>query len=121
MRPVGDVTLIGSYVDREGLVVSVSMEATNQGSYLIVKDRWRSPLLRDGATVELEVGSPANARIWAECDVLSRGGQLRVSAEALLGGSVLRQLGEEALRQSRSESRELERFVHVPAPGFADD
>ena len=32
------------------LVVSVSLEATRQGSYLVVKDRWRSPLHRDGAT-----------------------------------------------------------------------
>ena len=112
------MTLIGSYVDRNGLVVSVSIERTRQGSYLVVKDRWRSPLLRDGATVELEVGSPANARIWAECDVLSRGGQLRQSAEALLCGNVVRQVGEEALEQSRRSNGLCERFVHVPAPGF---
>jgi hypothetical protein len=112
------MTLIGSYVDRAGLVVSVSMEATNQGSYLIVKDRWRSPLLRDGATVELEVGSPGNARLVAEADVLARGGQLRQSAEALLCGNVVRQVGEEALEQSRRSNGPCERFVHVPAPGF---
>ena len=40
------MTLIGSYVDQHGLVVTVSMEATRQGSYLVVKDRWRSPLQR---------------------------------------------------------------------------
>jgi hypothetical protein len=37
--------------------VSVSVEATRKGSYLIVKDRWRGPLVRDGATVEFELGS----------------------------------------------------------------
>jgi hypothetical protein len=113
------MSLIGSYVDARGLIVSVSIEATRQGSYLVVKDRWRSPLLRDGATVELEMGAPGNARMWAECDVLMRGGQLSQSAEALLCGSVIRQVGEEALRESRRESRTLERFMHVPAPGFA--
>jgi hypothetical protein len=35
------------------MIVSVSMEASRQGSYLVVKDRWRSPLQREGATVEL--------------------------------------------------------------------
>jgi hypothetical protein len=47
--------------------------------------------------------------------------QLRQSAEALLCGSVIRQVGEEALRESRRESRTLERFMHVPAPGFAGE
>jgi hypothetical protein len=112
------MTLIGSYVDREGLVVSVSMERTREGSYLVVKDRWRSPLRRDGATIELEVGSPGNARLFAEADVLARGGQLRTSAEALLCGDVIRQVGEEALEQSRRKNGLSERFVHVPAPGF---
>jgi len=114
------MTLIGSYVDRNGLVVSVSMERTRQGSYLVVKDRWRSPLLREGATVELEFPVPGNARTWAECDVLMRGGQLYESAEALVCGEVIRSVAEEALRESRRESRTLERFMHVPAPGFAD-
>jgi hypothetical protein len=115
------MTLIGSYVDRYGLVVSVSMERTREGSYLVVKDRWRSPLHRDGATVELEFPVPGNARTWAECDVLMRGGQLCESAEALLCGEVVRSVGEEALRESRKESRTLERFMHVPAPGFAGE
>jgi hypothetical protein len=113
------MTLIGSYVDNHGLVVSVSMEQTRQGSYLVVKDRWRSPLHREGATVELEFPVPGNARTWAECDVLMRGGQLCESAEALVCASVIRSVGEEALRESRKESRTLERFMHVPAPGFA--
>jgi len=115
------MTLIGSYVDRHGLVVTVSMERTRQGSYLVVKDRWRSPLQREGATVELEFPVPGNARSWAECDVLIRGGHLCESAEALVCASVIRSVGEEALRESRKESRTLERFVHVPAPGFVDD
>jgi hypothetical protein len=34
-------------------------------------------------------------------------------------GEVIRSVGEEALRESRKESRTLERFMHVPAPGFA--
>ena len=113
------MTLIGSYVDHRGFVVTVSMERTREGSYLVVKDRWRSPLLREGATVELEVGTPGNARTWGECDVLMRGGQLHESAEALMCGEVIRSVAEEALRESRKESRTLERFMHVPAPGFA--
>jgi hypothetical protein len=36
------------------MIASVSMEASRQGSYLVVKDRWRSPLQREGATVELD-------------------------------------------------------------------
>ena len=115
------MTLIGSYVDHYGLVVTVSMERTRQGSYLVVKDRWRSPLVREGATVELEFPVPGNARSWAECDVLIRGGHLCESVEALVCASVIRSVGEEALRESRKESRTLERFVHVPAPGFVDD
>jgi hypothetical protein len=99
------MTLIGSYVDHHGLVVTVSMERTRQGSYLVVKDRWRSPLVRDGATVELEFPVPGNARSWAECDVLIRGGQLSDSGEALVCASVIRSVGEEALRESRRESR----------------
>jgi hypothetical protein len=53
--------------------VSVTIEPTRQGSYLVVKDRWRAPFLRDGAGVDLEVGSVAQARRWAECEVLMRG------------------------------------------------
>lgn len=34
---------------------------------------------------------------------------------------MIRQVGEEALRESRRESRTLERFMHVPAPGFAGE
>ena len=113
------MTLIGSYVDHDATVVSVSLEQTRQGSYLVVKDRWRSPLVLDGATVELEMGAAGNARMWAECDVLVRGGQLRESPQALLCGRVVPMLGEEAVRESRRQSRTLERFVHVPAPGFA--
>jgi hypothetical protein len=113
------VTLIGSYVDRHGLVVTVSMEATREGTYLVVKDRWRSPLAREGATVEVEFGAPGNARWWAECDLLMRAGQFRESAQGLMCGEVIRSVGEEALRESRRESRTLERFMHVPAPGFA--
>jgi hypothetical protein len=30
-------------------------------------------------------------------------------------------VAQEALRESRKESRTLERFMHVPAPGFAGD
>jgi hypothetical protein len=48
-----------------------------------------------------------------------RGGQLCESAEALLCGEVVRSVAEEALRESRKESRTLERSMHVPAPGFA--
>jgi hypothetical protein len=114
------MTLIGSYVDRKGLVVSVSVEATRQGSYLVVKDRWRGPLLLDGGTVDVELGSPGNARTLAECQVLMHGGQLRQTAEALLCGKVIPQLGQDALAESRRETRTLERFMHVPAPGFAD-
>jgi hypothetical protein len=114
------MTLIGSYVDRQGIVVSVSVEATRQGSYLVVKDRWRGPLQRDGATVDVEMGSPGNARTFAECHVLMHGGQLRQTAEALLCGRVIPDDGQEALRESRRRSRTLERFMHVPAPGFAD-
>jgi hypothetical protein len=114
------MTLIGSYVDRQGMVVSVSLEATNQGSYLVVKDRWRSPLSRDGATVDVEMGSPGNARTWAELDVLMHGGQFHQTAESLLCGRVVGQDGREALRESRRKTRTLERFMHVPAPGFAD-
>jgi hypothetical protein len=113
------MTLIGSYVDRCGLVVTVSMERTREGSYLVVKDRWRSPLEREGATIELEFGAPGNARWWAERDLLMRGGQLRESAQGLMCGAVIRSVGEGALRESRKESRTLERFMHVPAPGFA--
>lgn len=114
------MTLIGSYVDGQGMVVSVSVEATRQGSYLVVKDRWRGPLLRDGATVDVEMGSPGNARTWAECDVLMHGGQLRQSTESLVCGRVIREDGQAALAESRRKTRTLERFMHVPAPGFAD-
>jgi hypothetical protein len=96
------MTLIGSYVDRHGMIASVSMEATRQGSYLVVKERWRSPLQREGATVELDRLARQRPQ-WAECDVLLRGGQLRQSAEALLCGSVIRQVGEEALREPPGE------------------
>jgi hypothetical protein len=113
------MTLIGSYLDRDGTVVSVSVEATRQGSYLVVRDRWRGPLAGDGAQVELEAGAPGNARWVAECQVLMRGGQLHESAESLLSGRVLAADGREALRDSRRRTRTLERFVHVPAPGFA--
>jgi hypothetical protein len=111
------VTLIGSYVDPEARVVSVSMEATRQGSYLVVKDRWRGPLVRDGATVELELGSPGNARLWAECDVLARGGQLGQTGEGLVCAAVIPQVAEQALEQIGR--RPPERFLHVRAPGFA--
>jgi hypothetical protein len=114
------MTLIGSYVDRQGMVVSVSIEANSQGAYLVVKDRWRSPLLRDGATVDAEMGSPGNARTFAECDVLMHGGQLGETPQGLVCGRVVGRDGQEALRESRRESRTLERFMHVPAPGFAD-
>jgi hypothetical protein len=112
------MTLIGSYVDRHGLVVSVSVEATRPGSYLIVKDRWRSPLRRDGATVEQEFGSAGNARLWAECDVLGHGGQLGQTGEGLVCGAVIPQVAEQALEQSRE--RTLERFLHVRTPDPAD-
>jgi hypothetical protein len=114
------MTLIGSYVDRDGLVVSVSVEATSQGSYLVVKDRWRGPLAGDGAQVELEAGAPGNARWVAECQVLMHGGQLHESAESLLCGRVIAADCQQALRASRRGPRTLERFVHVPAPGLAD-
>jgi hypothetical protein len=58
-----------------------------------------------------------NARSWAECGVPMRGGQLRQAAEALLCSSVMRQVGDEALRESHTR----ERFMHVPAPGFAGE
>jgi hypothetical protein len=115
------MTLIGSYVDNRGLVVTVSMECTRQGSYLVVKDRWRAPLQLDGGSVELEFPVPGNARTWAECDVLMRGGRLCESAEAMMCGEVVRSVAQEALRESRKESRTLERFMHIPAPGFAGD
>ena len=117
-HPVGRgwaMTLIGSYVDGHGRVVSVSIEATRQGSYLVVKDRWRSPLVRDGATVELEVGAPGNARMWAECDVLARGGQLGQTGEGMVCGAVVPQVAEQALEQSAE--RRLERFLHVRTTG----
>jgi hypothetical protein len=114
------MTLIGSYLDDSSRVVEVTMEATRQGSYLVVKDRWRSPLVREGATVELELGSPGNARTWAECEVLTRGGQLTISVDALLCARVARRMGEEALEHSRTRDRTLERFLHVRAPGFAE-
>jgi len=120
MGRVRAMTLIGSYVDGQGMVVSVSIEANSQGAYLVVKDRWRGPLDRDGATVDAEMGSPGNARTFAECDVLMHGGQLHQSPAALLCGAVIPQDGREALRESRRETRTLERFLHVPAPGFAD-
>jgi hypothetical protein len=114
------MTLIGSYLDQDGLVVSVSVEATSQGSYLVVRDRWRGPLAGNGAQVELEACAPGNARWVAECQVLMHGGQLHESAESLLGGRVLAADGQQALRDSRRRTRTLERFVHVPAPGSAD-
>lgn len=112
------MTLIGSYVDREARVVSVSLEATKEGSYLIVKDRWRAPLVRDGATVELELGSPGNARMWAECDVLARGGQLGQTGEGLVCAAVVGQVAEQAFEQIGR--RPLERFLHVRTPDPAD-
>jgi hypothetical protein len=115
------MTLIGSYVEHGGSVVSVSMERTRHGSYLVVTDRWRAPLQLEGGSIELEFPVPGNARTWAECDVLMRGGQLCESAEALMCGEVVRSVAQEALRESRKESRTLERFMHVPAPGFAGD
>jgi hypothetical protein len=114
------MTLIGSYVDAQGMVVSVSVEATRQGSYLVVKDRWRGPLAGDGAQVEVEVGSPGNARWFAECQVLMHGGRLNESTESLLCGRVIAEDGQDALRESRRRTRTLKRFMHVPAPGFAD-
>ena len=36
------------------MIVSLSMEASRQGSYLVVQDRWRSLLQREGATIELD-------------------------------------------------------------------
>jgi hypothetical protein len=111
--------LIGSYVDGAGRVVTVEVEPTRQGSYLVVKDRWRAPLLRDGAKVELELASASTARTWAECEVLMRGGRLGESAAGLVCGRVVGRTGGEALRESRK--RTLERFLHVPAPGFAGD
>ena len=112
------MTLLGSYVDRRGQVVSVSVEATREGSYLVVKDRWRGPLRRDGATVEVEMAAPGNARTFAELAVLAHGGQLGQSAEALLCGRVVPQDGRAALAESRRATRTLARFMHVPAPGF---
>jgi hypothetical protein len=50
-----------------------------------------------------------------------RGGQPRQAAEALLCGSVMRQVGDAALRESRRERHTRERFMHVPAPGFAGE
>jgi hypothetical protein len=114
------MTLIGSYVDGQGMVVSVSIEATRQGSYLVVKDRWRGPRSRDGATVELEVGSPGNARWFAECHVLMHGGRLCESPQGLVCAKVVEPDGQDALRESRRKTRTLKRFLHVPAPGFAD-
>jgi hypothetical protein len=57
------MTLIGSYADRHGMIVSVSMEASRQGSYLVVKDRWRSPLQREGTTVELDRLTPPRPQL----------------------------------------------------------
>jgi hypothetical protein len=71
----------------------------------------------DDTSVELEVGTPGNARTWAECQVLTHGGQLHESAEAPMCGAVIRSVAEEALRESRRESRPLERFMDVLAPG----
>jgi hypothetical protein len=113
------MTLIGSYVDRDGTAVSVSVEATSQGSYLVVRDRWRGPLGGDGGQVELEAGAPGNARTFAERDVLMHGGQLRESPQGLVCGRVVRPDGQEALAESRRQTRALERFIHVAAPGFA--
>jgi hypothetical protein len=53
--------------------------------------------------------------------VLMRGGQLRQSAEALLCGSVIRQVGGRRSGESRREAATLERFMHVPAPGFVGE
>jgi hypothetical protein len=113
------MTVIGSYVDGQG-IVSVSLEATRRGTYLVVKDRWRGPLMLDGGTVDAEMGSPGNARTFAECDVLMHGGQVGETPQGLVCGRVVPPDGQEALRESRRKTRTLERFMHVPAPGFAD-
>ena len=111
--------LIGSYVDNRARVVSVSIEQTRARTYLVVKDRWRAPLLREGASIELEFGSPANARLWAECEVLAHGGRLGESGESLLCGRVVGRAGKEALTESRRGELVADRFLHVPAPRFA--
>jgi hypothetical protein len=62
------------------------------------------------------MGSPGNARTFAECDVLMHGGQLGETPQGLVCGRVVPPDGQEALRESRRQTWTLERFLHVPAP-----
>jgi hypothetical protein len=69
---------------------------------------------------QADIGSLGNARTFAECNALMHGGQLHQSPAALLCGAVILQDRQEALRESRRQTRTLKRFLHVPAPGVDD-
>ena len=108
--------MVGTYLDRKGGYVTVSVERIRRGCFAVAKDRFSAPYELASGSVDCELATSGNALLFAECDVLMRGGLLGESGEGLVCARVLPGVLECALTDRR-----MERYLTVPAPREGGD